>query len=827
MIEKVELVNFISHKKTSIPLGEGITVFVGKNGAGKSSVIDGITYALYGEHARGDNVDLVRDRADSAEVVLEFSSGGRRYKAERKANSKGQLDKSLLVEIRDGSSAKPIVAGERKQFGESMSGEIAKILGLSYEQMTIAGIIQQGELDSIIELKPKDLKDLINSSIGIDRLDIAYDAMRDVTDSFRGAMRKRYGYDDQDVAKLARDASEAEAELHLNTLRFQSSKSDLSELRRREKLLEDDVARLEPLRMKAERLRIAFEGLVDYLREKRDGLAEELQNLEDVIAMSTAYLKLLPQEPKVAEDEQMAQEELKKCELHLNEMAGTVGALEAQKGRPTELGRIIEDCREALALFGRADEVNEAYVKSESKIAEIESEMAAIQSETGKLKANLSTAQKLVFKDHTCPICGSRVDKINELFDSDAIERHLSELQAKLGSLEEEKRNLNRTFREVQEEGVALARATRVLAEHRISGDGDVLRLQTEKEALASKIEDLPRLRKLQREAAKRKTEIESELSLLRREQQNILVAKAYLADHEIDSESKLREIITRREELSTAIRSIPEGLGKMTKYSDVHGLASLSMDEPSSRMVKNVEELARDSAKFDQAVYDENKASLEEMRRKEIPVKSGEVSKWQTEMERTETDLENLKETLAKLRGVSDFVEVLEKIRSKVYFRDGPVSKSVRSWALDQLSKKASEYARLFEIGVSSITITEKNRELSIECYGPRGHVKTTSMSGGEKVAIALALRFALAYVMGGYKLDFIILDEPTVHLDSERKRSLVDIVSRLGGEESPLKQIVIITHDSEIFENADVGQVWRFEMTSEGSRVSSGNVN
>jgi exonuclease SbcC len=78
----------------------------------------------------------------------------------------------------------------------------------------------------------------------------------------------------------------------------------------------------------------------------------------------------------------------------------------------------------------------------------------------------------------------------------------------------------------------------------------------------------------------------------------------------------------------------------------------------------------------------------------------------------------------------------------------------------------------------------------------------------------------------MGGYKLDFIVLDEPTVHLDAERRSSLVNIISRLGGEDSPLKQIIIITHDSEIFENADIDEVWRFESTSEGSTVTSGAV-
>jgi DNA repair exonuclease SbcCD ATPase subunit len=38
------------------------------------------------------------------------------------------------------------------------------------------------------------------------------------------------------------------------------------------------------------------------------------------------------------------------------------------------------------------------------------------------------------------------------------------------------------------------------------------------------------------------------------------------------------------------------------------------------------------------------------------------------------------------------------------------------------------------------------------------------------------------MAYVIGGYKLDFVILDEPTIHLDPERRAAMIDIVSGLG---------------------------------------------
>jgi exonuclease SbcC len=78
------------------------------------------------------------------------------------------------------------------------------------------------------------------------------------------------------------------------------------------------------------------------------------------------------------------------------------------------------------------------------------------------------------------------------------------------------------------------------------------------------------------------------------------------------------------------------------------------------------------------------------------------------------------------------------------------------------------------------------------------------------------------IACVIDSDKLNFD-LDEPTTHLDEERRKSLVRIIteafrSGLG----PLSQMILITHDSEIFENAEVDSVYRFVMTNEGTRVS-----
>ena len=51
MITSIELGDFLSHENTKLEFENGVTVFVGDNGAGKSSIIDAITF-LYLENTQ-------------------------------------------------------------------------------------------------------------------------------------------------------------------------------------------------------------------------------------------------------------------------------------------------------------------------------------------------------------------------------------------------------------------------------------------------------------------------------------------------------------------------------------------------------------------------------------------------------------------------------------------------------------------------------------------------------------------------------------------------------------------------------------------------------
>ena len=121
----------------------------------------------------------------------------KKYRTIRQIDAKGTLTAQFLE--KNGEEFLPIAEGERKQFGESMTNEVEKVLGMNFEKLKIASIVQQGELNSIIKAKPKEFKELLNTIIGIDRLDVAVESMKEVLKEFRKDTRNKHGFDDTQI----------------------------------------------------------------------------------------------------------------------------------------------------------------------------------------------------------------------------------------------------------------------------------------------------------------------------------------------------------------------------------------------------------------------------------------------------------------------------------------------------------------------------------------------------------------------------------------------------------------------------------------------------
>lgn len=75
VIKKISLNNFRSHEKYSLRLKDNPTLILGKNGSGKTSVLEAIYIAMQGKSFRATDKEIVKHGSNFYRIELEFSSG--------------------------------------------------------------------------------------------------------------------------------------------------------------------------------------------------------------------------------------------------------------------------------------------------------------------------------------------------------------------------------------------------------------------------------------------------------------------------------------------------------------------------------------------------------------------------------------------------------------------------------------------------------------------------------------------------------------------------------------------------------------------------------
>ncbi len=814
MIRRVELSNFISHRHSIIELDKGVSVFIGKNGSGKSSVIDAITYALYGEHMRDSNRNIVRDGANEAYVVVEFTHNNKVYRAERRINKIGRLEAALLSEYRNG-AWRQIASGERRQFGESVSEQIARILGLDYERMRIAGIVQQGEIARIVEYKPKEFKELINSIVGIDMLDYAYRRMPEVLSGFRVRLTKEYGYDDNGIESIDKRIKEYKEALESSTNEIARLKKILEDVMAKREVASKEYERMKQLRSKYEMMNAYTSNLMDYLKNKKRALEDESSELRKKIDRAYKCMKIVEQEADILEEMKSIDDRLEAIDKEILELESQVAAYRERKQNAESTLRMIDEAKKRIRYLNDNSNVHDLFNDSKNRLNNVKESIDVKRQEMSRIEGLLECSS-VDLSDGVCPVCKRRIDDLDHLIsdiqkERNELERRRARLDAEIKELEESRGELERELTEMEEKVKRYDEYRAFLQNVYSLLDSDDIDAK-ESECLSIINYDIKalngRISALNSERSTKKRR-RSDLEYLYKD---IVRANEFLSSNNISSKrdiERLEDELKEKERIKILLERI-----------DARDISKFAIDEHSSSLVNTISRLRDECRGFSEERFREleyNIKSIEdEEKRIEIELRSIEsrikdVSKSMDEALRVRSILDSARQYVTKLEG----------IRNDVFHRDGAIAKSLRSWLLEQLSLKATEYAKVFDIGISDVRLHERDNSVDIRCYSRTGERDLQSMSGGEKVALALALRFAMAYVMGGYRLDFIIMDEPTIHLDEDKRSAIVDVVSSLANSTSVLEQIIVITHDTEIFDNANVDSIYRFEMSERGTVV------
>ena len=749
MIERVKLVNFLSHENTEIVLEGGLTVFIGRNGAGKSSVIDAVTYALYGRHTRskkekekGEMKAPVRYGSSWGRVELDFRHLGKKYEVIREFDGKGGLRRAEIKE-----NGRLLVAGAKR--GEiNVSEEVSKILRLNYERMVSSVVIQQGEIDTILKSQPKEVKELFDDLLGLRAFDEAYKNMKDVLDGFEERIKEetgRYPEDvksvEQELEGLRKEVESAKEKEELLMKELEGLNAEYKEIAKRVEKAEELIRLNLELERILNELKERVKGEVRWLEKRSSELKEHLKKLAIKEEVESRIKKL-----KEKEEERSALEE--RAKVIVDQLEEIEEELKVLPTEPSGAKSLDELRGEARRRAGRLRDDSMELGKALAR---------------GQTKLDLYKLQERVKRD-----VESVVDLVSETYTS-AMASRASELTRKMKELQEELSNVRRQKERIEKEikdfKILEGQDVNRLHAHVLAAEQEV-RSAGGEEGVKSLIEKLEGLKAKHAKLA----EVESPLEL---EPEVLDGLNAFLSDEEV--------------------------LRMTSRLKD--GIATLKGSGFSAETVSELEKL---------------RSRIKELSRA-IGQIEGELRGLQSIIEEKSRKAEELERSLRVLRKAKEFYSILKKVREEVYHRDGPVLKGLRSWIYSQVRDRAREYLDMFDSNVDDVKIGEKGDSVVFSCYHSGREVSWEWLSGGEKVVLALALRLAIGDVLGAQRLRFFILDEPTVHLDSEKRMRLRDVLVKLSQK---MPQVIVITHDEEIFEGSEA-RVLRFEKEGGATRV------
>jgi exonuclease SbcC len=779
-ILSLELGNFRVFEEAQVTFAtDGITGIIGQNGHGKTSILEGLAWALFGAEAtRGTMAGVRWNRAPArrtASADLVFGVGGQRYHIGRTESD------ATLEEIHDGYEI-VIAAGT-----SAVNARIPELLGMSYREWSTTYLCQQRDLARLASMGPTARQQFMREVLGVSRIDEALKACRERKNAIATEVEGvRAGLGDrapleaghiqaieavdrveiEEMPAVARAAKEAEAAHHsaAESLR-------LSDVRRQRHA--ELTGRLEESRRLVDEAEGSIEKLEQGMQQAREARAR--------VDAAEGRLSQLPtwraerEELRVAEARAASRASL---EMRIRQIAGSCQAVDES----------IAAARESIAAHDA-----DAWERLKTSFADARSKLEDTRNTRIRQYAEMEAAHKAARRrfdsvqnqyrniteagEHgACPTCTRALgDQYHSVVG--ALQRDHEEAAAEMTST-------HATMAELQEPSDEECMIEASFEDLRSRGEAAQRRKVAADEAEKQLRRSTAERERLEQSAAG----VESELATI----------PAPANDGRLDI---VLSEISALEELDRSLAGARNLAGRVAVLGE-------QIDGWQGRLSAAREKQADARSDIDRLQFDP--AQHAEQSQAALAARSA----WETARE----DLIRTEQALRAARGqLETATEALERYDARAgrltdlqaqlatHTASADGLNALRVWAAGQIRPELEELtsgfvALLTDGRHEAVTIGE---DFSVTLH--ESGVPVEIVSGGTEDVAAIAQRLAVSQMIAqraGHPLSLLILDEPFGSLDQTRRGNVLSLIRRLR---SIFSQVLLISHVEETREAVD----------------------
>jgi DNA repair protein SbcC/Rad50 len=379
--------------------GVDFFALVGPTGSGKSTVIDGLCFALYGTVPRWGKENVISQAlapaSNACRVALVFEAAGKRYGAVRALarNARGQVNtREARLELLDPNvpaeaPLAELLEASVEQLAEGpdqVKSAVTEILGLTYEHFTQSVLLPQGRFSEFLHAKAADRQDLLVELLAFGVYNaVGQKARKRAELAAELAQRAK-----DELAKLADATEEAEAEAAADVQALADLAGDVD-------------ARLASLRQLADEATRA-EAVAQAVRSEA-GLLAAVRTPAEVPGLA-ARIGEADQEVARRREEQDRAEQAEHEAGQARDLLPDKSALENFRrayAQQRELAALLASQEKAVVeLRTEQDALEAAFSDTERKLEQAQAEFSAAE----RAHAAIAVAQDLVV-GADCPVC--------------------------------------------------------------------------------------------------------------------------------------------------------------------------------------------------------------------------------------------------------------------------------------------------------------------------------------------------------------------------------------------------------------------------------------